>query len=121
MHKMHKMIASVLAGLALVATLQAGEANVYLSWQARPAFENVQYYIVSEDLTPGRAILGTTTGTSAVITNVANGAHRYFVSAVNHRGEGIPSGVFAVNVFNYPIASPGIPGGLTGTVQYTWP
>lgn len=113
--------------LALAARLTAGEASVTLTWQARPPSENVTHYIISEELSPGRAILGTTTGTNAVIANVSNGQHTYFVSGVNSGnpsqfyGEGMPSQKFIVNIYNYPIASPGIPAGLTGNVTYTFP
>lgn len=107
--------------LLLANVSSAGEAIVTLTWTARPTNENTQFYIVSESLSPGRNIIGTTTSTNYVIHQVTNGEHFYFVSAQNSFGEGIPTMSFRVNIFNYPFGSPGIPANLNGTVNYTFP
>lgn len=97
------------------------EAIVTLTWAANPPMDNVVSYVVSELLVPGRSVVGVTPSTSLVLHNVSNGEHKYVVSAVNSHGEGIPSMPVVVNIFNYPIASPGIPGSVNAAVNYTFP
>jgi hypothetical protein len=115
-----KMLIAV-ALLVSVISLLAGEASVTLTWTARPASENVQFYVVSESLTPGRAIVVITTTNTYTIHNVANGEHFYFVSGLNSFGEGIPTLPFRVNIFAQPFGSPGIPANLNGNVNYLFP
>lgn len=116
--------------LTLFATaVMAGQANVVLNWTLRPAGENVTSYLVYEQLSPGKALVATVSGTTstATIMNVANGEHTYFVAGTNFGtpasfyGEGLPSQKFTVTIYNYPIASPGIPANLSGNVVYFFP
>lgn len=116
--------------LTLIASsLMAGQANVVLNWTLRPASENVTSYLVYEELSPGKSLVATVSGSisTATITNVANGEHTYFVAGTNSGtpsnfyGEGLPSQKFTVTIYNYPIASPGVPANLTGNVNYFFP
>lgn len=107
----------------IASAVMAGQANVVLNWTLRPTSENVTSYSVYEELSPGRTLLATVSGTTstATITNVANGSHKYFVSGVNSFGEGIPTQSLSITIFNYPFGSPGVPANLTGNVIYFFP
>lgn len=120
---MKKFTSILLSTISLILATSsfASEARVTLNWTVRPPNENVITYIVSEQLVPGRTVIGHYGGPPVVINNVANGAHNYIISGFNAFGEGIPSQTVTVNIFNYPIASPGIPANVTASVFYTFP
>lgn len=107
--------------LMSVISLFAGEARVTLNWTPRPPSENVITYIVSEQLSPGLATIGHFAGPPVVINNVINGTHNYIVSGFNAFGEGIPTQPVTVNIYNYPVGSPGISANLTASVFYSFP
>jgi hypothetical protein len=81
-------------------------AKVTISWEARPASENVKFYRVYKVTPWGSCHVGDTTGTSIFLSDVPQGEHTYRITAVNPSGEGLFKEVSA-SVFP-PAGTPGI-------------
>ncbi len=102
----------------ITAAAFAFTADIYLQWNANPAFEGVTKYVIYQAKAPSTNFVAAVTaiGTNSARVRVTSaGTYSYRVSAFNSFGESVPSTNVPVNIGS--ITVPTQPTGLVNTTN----
>jgi hypothetical protein len=90
--------------LVAVAALSARAENVHFAWDPNPPQESVTNYVLFERVSTNYAVVGQTSGTNYILTNVTPGIHIYAAKAQNAWGESLFSNEVTVEIMPVPTA-----------------